>query len=152
MEEPRFAFAPAALEAGMWSSLLDDLGKRMRFVERTDLNNDYSRVVDVQMMNQSFATLQLSFVGPYGVFFRHQRDPEGIFIARPEDCRHDDERFVIELCGFHGVELLPRNVLNIHVPLRLFETAPEMTRIYQALFTDVDFLPGEYEEMIRRRS
>jgi hypothetical protein len=149
LEEPYFAFAAAALEAGMWNSVLDDLGKRLRYEERTDLNNDYGRVVDLQMANQLSATLKLSFVGPYGVFFRHQDDPKGIFIARPEDCSHDDERFVVELCRLHGVELLPKDILNIHVPLRLFDTEPERTRIYQALFIDADFLPGEYDEWLR---
>ena len=43
----------------------------------------------------------------------------------------------------NSIRLLDRDALLIPVPMRLFNTEPENTRVYQALFTDTDILPWE---------
>jgi hypothetical protein len=91
-------------------------------------------------------------VGPYAVLIRHAPEhPERMLVDGPRDCTGALEEFVARALEHSGVELLGRAALSSPIPLRLFETAPGRVRIYQALFADTDFLPGEYEESQRTR-
>lgn len=149
LSTPSWSFAARAIEEGMWDPLVADVRSRVPLEERTDLNNDVSRVFDVGSPGAAAATLQVSLVGPYGVYFRHT--PPDLFIDGAHAARTDDESFVVDRCAGHGITLLGRETLSMRVPMLLFDTEPERVRVYQALFTDVDFLPGEYEDLSAKR-
>lgn len=150
LEQPDFSFAEKAMAAGAWDSLVHELRERITIDEITDLNNDVSRTFQVRIDGRHVATLQLSFVGPYAVYFRHEGWPwKEIFVDRTENARNDVEAFVVDTCEKHGVSLLGLDILRTPATLKLFDTESDRVRIYQALFSDVEFVPGEYEELLR---
>ncbi len=147
LNSPDFAFAAKLLAEGAWEPLVCELQARLEMEETTDLNSDVSRVFVVKVGGERVATLQLSLVGPYGVYFRHAGDVwKEIFLDAADDARTSEEAFVFQRCVANGVTLLGLDTLRWPVRLRLFDTDPERVRLYQALFSDVDYIPGEFHE------
>lgn len=145
-EDPMFHFVKEALDSGEWDGLIERVRALAETEDLTDPNTEACRTLAVLKDGTHHATLQLSFVGPYGVFYRRKAGPLGdIFIVDDESTTGELERTIVRLCKEGAVLLLGKEILNIPLRLTLFDSAPERVRVYQALFTDGDYLPGEYE-------
>lgn len=146
MEKPDFHWVKAEYDRDPFVALRAALGSRLEVTDVTDLNSDVSFAYDLKSRGgDGVWTLRLSMVGPYATLIRHlPPTPIEAIVNGPRDARPPTETLVAEACTNVGYELLPRDLLGVPVKLRLFETAPERVRVYQALFSDVDFLPGEY--------
>jgi len=148
LEKPDFHWVREEYERDPFAALRAALGSRFDVADVTDLNSDVSFAYDLKPIEGDGKwTLRLSMVGPYATLVRHQpRTPSETIVDGPADARSPFESLVLEACASAEYELLSRDVLRLPVKLRLFETSPERVRVYQALFSDVDFLPGEYGE------
>lgn len=146
LERPDFHWVQIAYDRDPYADLRRKLSERFDLTDITDLNSDVSFAYELRSREGDGAwTLRLSMVAPYAALIRHApRMPAEAIVDGPRDAKSGAETFIVEACHSVGCEVLHRDVLGLPVRLRLFETAPERVRAYQALFSDIDFLPGEY--------
>jgi len=119
--------------------LLMDIAAAFSITNATDLNTDHGYIFTLE--STTSLSLQLSFVGPYAVLLRTALQG-GLEVV--EQAANDNgmlERRLIQIVTTHNIRLLGRNVLEIPVNLKLFDTEPGNVRVYQALFRDTDILP-----------
>jgi hypothetical protein len=134
--------------------LRGELSRVFDLKDVTDLNYDVSFGYELRAKEDTRKawTLRLSMVGPYSVLIRHSPPhPSAAIVNGPADATSADEQLIVRQSQSFGFDVLSRELLNIPVSLRLFATAPERVRVYQALFSDDDFLPGEYEADLHRQ-
>lgn len=140
LEDPTFFFVSSAVDDDPYRAIVDRLEQTFEVEEDTDPDDDVSFGYLLRRGSRDWV-LRLSMVGPYGMLLR---DPEG----RPEVVtgvvgpRSDDEAAIVRVVREGGVTLLGSDALAESVPLRLLD-ADEDALLYQALFTETDFLPWE---------
>lgn len=150
LSDPDFSWVANAYHEDPAREIREQLEQRLVVSEVTDLNSDVSIAYELSTDARLPArwTIRISLVGPYAAFIRHTpEEPRAMLVDGPADCIDPVEQFVQAVLGASGVELLNRRLLSAAVPLRLFDTARDRVKVYQALFTDNDFLPGEYEAL-----
>jgi len=147
LERPDFHWVQSAYERDPFVDLRRALSARFEVTDVTDLNSDVSVGYELTpKVGEGKWTLRLSMVGPYAALIRHaSRTPAEVIVDGLEDASSLDEAFIAQVSASAGCELLGRELLRTPVELRLFDTAPGRVRVFQALFSDVDFLPGEYD-------
>lgn len=152
LDEPSFHWVGPEYDRDSFGSLRSRLETTFAVEDITDLNSDVSfgYWLDARFAAHPRLTLRLSLVGPYAVLLRHKGPPPEVVVDGEDDCRPGPEAFVCSQLAEHGIEILDREQISSPVPLALFETEIGRVRMYQALFVDTDFLPGE--EFQRRRS
>jgi hypothetical protein len=147
LETPTFHWVLDEYKRDPYEAVRRNLGSKFELVDVTDLNSDVSFAYDLRSKHSLEAwTLRLSMVGPYATVIRHEGPPAEAILDGAGGARTDEERAVVDACQTAGCDVLSRQILGSPVALRLFDTSPERVRFYQALFSDVDFLPGEYEQ------
>ncbi|KYF97203.1 hypothetical protein BE20_39475 [Sorangium cellulosum] len=147
LENPDFRWVVEEYERKPYRELERRLVSRFSIEDITDLNNDVSCVFAISPEgSEARWTLKLSLVGPYAVLLR-ETGARGwdVYVQGEADARSEDERWILEACRQHAIEVLRLDVLKTPIGLRLFDTDPENVRLYQALFSDNDYLPGEYD-------
>ncbi len=147
MDNPDFHWVSEEYERRPYRELERCLGDRFVVEDTTDLNNDVSCVLSVSSeISGARWSLMLSLVGPYAVLLR-ETGAEGwdVYAGVGSDAKSEEEKWILEACNQHSVEVLSLEVLKIPIPLRLFDAEPENVRMYQALFSDSDHIPGEYD-------
>jgi hypothetical protein len=150
LEKPYFGWVTDAYYENRTQSMREKLGEKFELVEFTDLNSDVS--VGYELYERASMTLKwalrISLVGPYAVLIRNTPDePDSMLVNGRADCQDASEACVATILSEGGVELLDRQTLSVPVPLILSAAQPGRVRMYQALFTDTDFMPGEFEAM-----
>lgn len=112
-ETPDYLFAQRALDSAEWEGLVEKLRAYADLGETTDFNSEVCRSFVIRKEGKDLATLQLSFVGPYGAFFRYEGPPDDIFIAGPDQARSELEAAIARTCAENGVRLLARRILEV---------------------------------------
>lgn len=151
LEQPDFHWVKLEYDRDPYAELRETLAARFDLTETTDVNSDVSFVYELRSREgEGVWTLQLSLAGPYAVLIRHQSaTPTEAIVDGPRDAISGDEKFIVDACQSVECEVLQREILSLPIELQLFDTEPERVRAYQALFSDVDFLPGEYEIWVK---
>ncbi|WP_437480734.1 hypothetical protein WME75_36180 [Sorangium sp. So ce1014] len=147
LESPDFHWVIKEHERKPYRGLEQCLMSRFSVEDITDLNNDVSCVLAISPEGSGVQwTLKISLVGPYAVLLR-ETGARGwdVYVQAESDARSEDEYWILEACRQHAIEVLRLDVLKTPIGLRLFDTDPERVRLYQALFSDNDYLPGEYD-------
>jgi hypothetical protein len=141
LSSPDFSFVGQSAERNPYSGVMELLGRFLEVVDNTDTNDDVSFSYLLQKDERQWS-LQLSMVGPYGLFMR-VAEPSGVVLTSSSGDLSEVERRIVDLLRSQGVQLMDRTTLEVPIALRLSNTEPEETRLYQALFTDVSQLPWQ---------
>jgi len=140
LEHPSFSFVTHVVEENPYRIFVKQLREMGDVEDVTDLNDDVSFAYTVRDKESEWY-LMLSMLGPYAVLLR----PDGK-VYRVSEKRAGvsglEER-VHNLLAGHGLHVLGRPLLETPVALQLHNTGPERVRLFQALFTDTDFLPWD---------
>jgi hypothetical protein len=107
----------------------------------SDLNVDVSLRIEVQL-EKSNVELALSCVRPWAMLLRTDESCTSRMIVEDgaSDVTDEERELLVRLKAF-GFELVTRAELIVPVRVRLFDTAPEETRVYHALFSDCGTTP-----------
>lgn len=141
LEQPDFHFVGNESLDGSYEDLISRLAETFAIEEITDPNDDVSLSYVLRRDGGEWV-VQLSLVGPYAVLLRLTRGAAEVVTASVRDLARC-ERLILEELERSGLKVLDRSTLSRPIPLRLFNTAPDSVRLYQALFTDTDVLPWE---------
>lgn len=150
LAKPNFGWVSGAYHEDPARVIREKLASKFDVVDITDLNSDVSIGYELHEPGSGAlkCVVRISMVGKYAVLVRNTPDtPADMLVNGVADCRNPSEAFVAMILNEGGTELLDRETLSTPVPLRLFVADPDRVRMYQALFTDTDFLPGEFEAM-----
>jgi hypothetical protein len=142
LDEPRFDFVVDAARDPRYRTLIRNLAERYTLDADTDLNSDVSFGCVLRYGAERWV-LRVSMVGPYAMLLRLRGQGGATLVSSPDPSSSEAEQELIGAVEDSGLRLLDRTVLAAPVNLRLFNTAPNRTRVYQALFVDTDFLPWE---------
>jgi len=148
LETPNFEWVQVAYQEDPTKTIRERLAHSFDISEFTDLNNDVSVGYELYEPGGTIPkwALRLSMVGPYAMLVRNTPNaPNRMLVDGLDDCQDPSEKLVAAVLDESGLELLDREALSTPVPLRLFVTEPHHVRMYQALFTDTEFMPGEFE-------
>lgn len=143
LDQPDFGFVRKVFSARPYDPLI----KRMRdyavVEECTEAEDDVCFSYLLKGRNALWK-LDLSVVGPYGIFVRLRNRVEAEdFIVYSRDDLTGFEVKIADLLKRGGVKLLSMEELNVAMPMTLYNTGRERVRLYQALFSDRDRLPWE---------
>ena len=148
LDFPNFFFVEKEMSSYPYQTLVDKLRNIVGVEEDTDVNDDVSFCYLLVKGNKRWS-LNISMIGPYAVLMRinHLRHFE---IAHPEDGESSQiENEIAKIVQKNAITLLPRHLLECPVPLQLYNTEPENVKVYQALFTDTDILPWEWQTRMK---
>lgn len=143
LDQPDFGFVRKVFSARPYDPLI----KRMRdyavVEECTEAEDDVCFSYLLKGRNALWK-LDLSVVGPYGIFVRLRSRVEAEdFITYSRDDLTGFEIKISDLLKRAGVKLLSMDELNVSMPMTLYNTGRDKVRLYQALFSDRDRLPWE---------
>jgi hypothetical protein len=143
LDQPDFGFVRKVFSARPYDPLI----KRMRdyavVEECTEAEDDVCFSYLLKGRNALWK-LDLSVVGPYGIFVRLRNRVESEdFIVYSRDDLTGFEVKMADLLKRAGVKLLSMDELNVAMPMTLYNTGRDKVRLYQALFSDRDRLPWE---------
>ncbi|WP_437575484.1 hypothetical protein [Sorangium sp. So ce887] len=147
LENPDFHWVIKEYERKPYRELEQCLMSRFSVEDITDLSGDVSCVLAISPEGSGVQwTLKISLVGSYAVLLR-ETGARGwdVYVQCESDARSEGEHWILKVCRQHAIEVLRLDVLKTPIGLRLFDTDPERVRLYQALFSDNDYLPGEYD-------
>jgi len=141
LENPRFDFVETAIDDRPYDALVRELDTHFSVEEDTDPNDDVSFGFLLRRDTRRWV-LRLSMVGPYAALTRLRG--HRVFLVDPDRTDLSDvEQEILGIVQAHGLTPIDQATLTVRVPLRLHNTDPENVRLYQALFTDTDWLPWE---------
>lgn len=147
LSKPNFAFAEERYKKDIHGTVVRDLMVRFFVKNLTDLNDDVSYQLHVKG-RQSEWIVWLSLVGPYALITRISGDPPRMGAPESSSIRSEDseESDLKDVLGRNNLLLLDRSVAESPVSIALFNTEPENTKVYQALFSDRDVLPWSWSD------
>lgn len=146
LESPDFSFVADAVARRPHEELARELSHHFEVSEDTDPNDDVSFVYQLRRGGSTWI-LRVSMVGPYAILLRLVENGGADVISDDTAPRSESETDLLKRLSSRQLQVLDRDTLLQPVPLMLFNTAPENTRIYQALFCDSDILPWEGAEV-----
>ena len=136
LEQPNFWFQAEAVRKRPYEPLVHELRGWLEVEDMTDLNADVSFVYRLSASGQQW-NLMLSMVGPYAVLTQFTEEGE-TFVGKPTSAL---EGSITALLARHQLERPPKAALKKPVPLRLNYCEPEDVCMFQALFTDLEWIP-----------
>jgi len=142
LQSPDFSFVRDTLAKRPYEKVIRQLSTHFHIEEDTDPNDDVSFGYVLTQEGERWV-LRISMLGPYAVLLRLHQTARIEVMAQRAQVSSRAEKELITTLADHSIRLLDRDTLLIPVPMRLFNTEPENTRVYQALFTDTDILPWE---------
>lgn len=141
LDNPEFHFVGKAMEDNVYSRVVDQLSSSFSIDDQTDENVDVSFFYDLRSSEGEWV-LRLSMVGSYAMLLRIERGGKAKIVSG-EGVVLPAEKNIISILEGNGVELLDQQALKMPLRIKLFNTAREDAKIYQAMFSDTDVLPWE---------
>lgn len=138
LEQPDFSFVSRAISSKPYDALINNLRELFDVEEITDLNDDVSFRYTVSKSNNRWV-VELSMLGLYATVLRVSQLGHTEIVSQNSFAPEDKD--VISLLLENQFVILGKDELEQPVTLKLFNTEPENTCIYQALFSDTDMLP-----------
>jgi hypothetical protein len=140
LEHPDFGFVKKNMKARPYERLI----KRMRdyaAIEEITEGEDDVCIGYLLKGRNALWKLDLSLVGPFGIFVRLSSKVEkNDFVSPDKSDIVEFERRISGLISGGGIKLLESSDLETKVPLRLINTIENVT-VYQAMFCDTPKLP-----------
>lgn len=142
LENPDFSFVSRSIAQNPYADAVHQLSNLFEVEEDTDPNCDVSFKY---ILTRAAATLvlRLSMVGPYAILLRIDEDGETKLLSEDTASLSDEEKGVREILAKGGLSLLDHELLTQPVPLTPRDPEDDVICIYQALFTETDYLPWE---------
>lgn len=138
LERPDFSFVSRAISSKAYDALIKNLRDLFDVEEITDSNDDVSFRYVVSKSNNQWI-VELSMLGRYATVLRVLQPGQTELVSQNTSAPEDKD--IISLLLENRLEILGKDKLEQPVDLKLFNTEPENTCIYQALFSDIDVLP-----------
>lgn len=138
LEQPDFSFVSRAVSSKPYEALIKDFRDLFDVEEITDPNDDVSFRYVVSKSNNQWV-VELSMLGKYTAVLRVFQPGHTELVSQNSSAPEDKD--IISLLIENQFEILGKDELEQPVALKLFNTEPENTCIYQALFSDTDILP-----------
>ena len=138
LESPDFSFTRNRQVSKNHKCILKELERNYQVEDVTDLNCDVCSRFVLTKEKRAWV-LELSMVGPYAILLDMDKTHSPILNFSSE--RNTKE--VCELLIDYNLFFLEECMLKEPIPLKLDYCEPESVRIYQALFSDVEVMPGE---------
>lgn len=138
LEQPDFSFVSRAISSKPYDALIKNVRELFDVEEITDSNDDVSFRYVVSKLNSQWV-VELSMLGLYATVLRVSQTAHSYFVT--QDTSAPEDKDIISLLLDNQFEIPGKDVLEQPVALKLFNTEPENTCIYQALFSDTDTLP-----------
>lgn len=137
-ENPEYHFVQAALAERPYQIVMDELSRKYPLVEDTDSNFDVSFGYLIGFGDKRWM-LRISMIGPYAFFLRLESDRS--ILVNPSEIAAGEETTIMQILMRHNIKLLGRLTLDTPIQMKLYNTSIENTTLYQAMFSDTDFLP-----------
>lgn len=138
LANPNFEFVRKNLAQPRYQTVVENLSKVCRLRDETDPNNDVSFGYVLERDREKLF-LQLSMIGPYFCLFRIL--DAGPILADGTTTESSLEKQTIDILESLNLSRVDVDLLKQPVALKLFNTSPERTCFYNALFSDTDVLP-----------
>lgn len=142
LENPNFSFVAESISKYPYEDLIRQIRTYFQVQEETDPNEDVSFSYSL-FREQDQWILRISMIGPYAVLLRVGKSDASEIVSCTVRMLSISEKELMNILADNGIRLLDHDTLCLPIPLKLFNAEPENTRVYQALFTDSDFLPWE---------
>ena len=140
LAEPRYEKIYVAMAGPVHRNLIAELQRNgMEVRETTDLNDDVSTQLDVSQSGD-WVSLDLSGVGPFAALVHQGEDEKYSWVTTPDQGLTPLTKAVAALVERARFLLLTRNIVTRTVKMNRWDGATEAT-LYQALFTDTDWIP-----------
>ena len=112
----------------------------------SDLNVDVSLRIEVHLVKASIE-VALSCIRPWAMVWRlGETRPARMIVEDGANDMTDEERGLLTQLKAHGFVVLTRDELGVPVHVKLFDTSPEETKVYHALFSDLGTTPPFLQE------
>jgi len=138
LKQPDYSFANKAISSRPYDSIIKKLQNSFDVEEITDTNDDVSFCYMVSKSNNQWV-IELSMLGLYATVLRVLEAGHAELIT-PNTATPVEQGIMSLLLG-NQFEIMGQRDLEQSIDLKLFNTEPENTCIYQALFSDTDVLP-----------
>ena len=143
LDQPDFSFVKKVMSARPYDPLIKRLRDFAVVEELTEAEDDvcFGYLLKGQA---SLWKLDLSVVGPFGIFLRLRSrvSPEDFLSYERIDVL-GPERKVMDLLQAAGIRLMTVEELSMAMPMALYNTARDRAKLYHALFSDREHLPWE---------
>ena len=143
LEQPDFSFVKRAFGSRPYEPLIKRLRDFAVIEELVEAEDDvcFSYFVRGQC---ALWRLDLSIVGPFGIFVRLKSRVTADDFLYPGRCDLTGfETKALELLRAAGIKLMTTEELSVEMPMTLYNTTKNKVRLYQALFSDRELPPWE---------
>ena len=140
LEAPKFFFVQDALSKRPYDPLVQQLREDFAVEEDTDPNDDVSFGYLLSRNTQQWR-LELSMLGPFAVLLRITEPGHVDLVSHDLTARTEQEESILAILQRNDIKIMERNELVQPVAIKLQNTSPQNSRLYQALFGDTDILP-----------
>lgn len=141
LETPSFFFVKEAMKTRPYQRIVEQLSENFHLKEDTDPNDDVSFGYVLEQGDRRFL-LRLSMVGPYGILYRLNDKADMDLLSPHSAALSGPEKSLLRILRDEGIVLFEQDTLTLPVSIRLYNTEPGQSRLYQALFIDSDVIPG----------
>jgi hypothetical protein len=141
LECPDFSFVSDAISNSPYEELIQQVKENFQTQEDTDPNDDVSFGY-LLIKGDKRWILRLSMLGKYAILLRLNEGGDTEILSYQSPKNYDLEKNLITILINHKIELISRETALYPVELRLSNAELGNTRVYQALFTDTEIIPG----------
>ena len=142
LDKPDYRFVHKFFSKRVYFLLEQLLAEHFKLVSIEDENDDHCyRYLLEKPSNQWI--LELSFVAKYAVLMKFTETKKSILVN--DFIKDSDESVIMDLASEFCFEFLPKEILEKPCAINLSTVGFGKARIYQALFSDVYFLPWEQQ-------
>ena len=140
LDKPNFSKVEAILEAAPYQGLIDTLrSNNIDVIDKTSYNNDVSIRLILEKSGDQLG-LSLSGVGPFATLIGQDATEQYFWVMAPEDAPTPLAATVARMVQQAGLRLLDRNLVIQPIAMAWYDGSTEVL-LYQALFTDTDWVP-----------
>jgi len=139
-DKPDFQFVSKAVDENPYANIVQEISNIVDVNENTDINDDVCFSYLLKYKNNMWA-LQFSMIGLFGVFMRVNNNCNTLLTQLTENGIIENQ--IIDNLLNNHIQLLDQELLEMPVNISLFNTESDNTKIYQMLFSDMDFLPWD---------
>ena len=145
MEYPDFSFVSEAVLSSPYQEVIRQIERSFQVTEDTDPNDDVSFGYLLSKGEKQWL-LRISMIEKCAVLFRIYNSNNVEVVSKITQSLSESEIELMSILLNNEIDLMDGETLELQIPMRLFNTATENTRVYQALFTDTDILPWQFQD------
>jgi hypothetical protein len=140
LDEPWYGEIARLRQRHVHAPVITRLSQSFSIKDFTDPNDDVSVQIDV-MGENGIWRVGLSYIGPFAMVLRVAGVPGRISEVVTSDATAVEERELLAILFKWGFTLVPREIAEEQVRIRLVNSESDVATVYQALFSDVDVFP-----------